>query len=68
MFDAGSDHSDSTGNTFKIPDVCSAMAMDCKEQGALTSVPGKLFMLFQLLVNISTKRLVDDNTVGLSKG
>lgn len=44
------------------------MAMDSKEQGALTSVPGKLLMLFQLLVNISTKRLVDDNTVGLSKG
>lgn len=42
--------------------------MDCKEQGTLTSVLGKLLMLFQVLVNISTKRLVDDSTVGLSKG
>lgn len=41
--------------------------MACKEQDTLTPVPGKLLMLFQVLVNISTKRLVDDNTVGLSK-
>lgn len=48
--------------------MCSAVAMDCQEQGTLTCVPGKLLMLFQVLVNISTKRLVDDSTVGLSKG
>lgn len=49
--------------------MCSAVAMDCKGQGTLTSVPGKLLMLFQVLVNISTKCLVDESTVvGLSKG
>lgn len=52
----------------KTPDVCSTVAMDCKGQGTLTSVPSKLLMLFQVLVNISTKGLVDDSTVGLSKG
>lgn len=59
-------HSSSMGDTFKTL-VYSTVIMACKEQDALTSVPGKLPMLFQVLVNISTKCLVDDNTVGLSR-